>query len=465
MNNSQHRIMITALGGGRGKTMVSLGLVAALRRMGKSVAPFKKGPYYIDANWLALAAGRPRYNLDSYMFPAEKSLESFRRNSAGNDISIIEGNRGLYDGMDAVGTHSSAELAKLLKCPVLLVVDCTKVTRTVAAMVLGAEKLDPDVPLAGVVLNQIASSRQEKVIREAIESACSTPIVGAIPRLKDSPLQDRHLGLVPPQEDPATEEALDWAANVAQEHLDLDRIQEIAANAGSLPESKDIEPVCPAATAETIRIGVIRDSVFQFYYSANLEALERAGAQIVQCNALKDNELPEIDALYIGGGFPETQAEGLAANDLFRNSIRAAADAGMPIYAECGGLMYLGEALEISGERHEMVGIFPVSFEVLKRPVGHGYAKIRVEKPNPFYEIGTELRGHEFHYSKVTGDSIAAGDFVFSLMRGHGFDGSGDGLAYKNVLALYMHIHSAGTPQWANSLAAKARAWRKTRSA
>ncbi len=460
--------MVTALGGGRGKTTVSLGLVAALRRAGKSVAPFKKGPDYIDANWLALAAGRPCYNLDSFMAPAGKSLASFRRHSVDADISIIEGNRGLYDGMDAEGTHSSAELAKLLKCPVLLVVDCTKVTRTVAAMVLGAEKLDPDVPLAGVVLNQVASSRQEKVVREAIESSCATPIVGAIPRLKNSPLRDRHLGLVPPQEDPAAKQALDWVVNVAQEHLDLDRILDIASNAGPLPESEKTDATQPEAVVkaeDSIRIGVIRDSVFQFYYPDNLEALERAGAQIVECNALTDRRLPEIDALYIGGGFPETQAEALTANEPFRESIRASADAGMPIYAECGGLMYLGEALEISCKRHQMAGVFPVSFEVLKRPVGHGYTQIRVENPNPFYEIGTELRGHEFHYSKAIGDVVKSGNFVFSLMRGHGFDGSGDGLVRNNVLALYTHIHTSGTPQWAENLAAKAREWRKTRSA
>ncbi len=436
-------IVVAGLAGGSGKSVVSVGLTAALARQGKSVVPFKKGPDYIDAGWMKLAAGRSCYNLDPFLMSAENIKSSLLSHSEGADFIVLEGNRGLYDGVNIDGGYSTAELALSLHLPVLLVVNCTKTTRTVAAMVLGCMKLDERVDIRGVVLNQIGTKRHQTIVTQAVEKYTGLPVLGAIPRMKRDIFPMRHLGVTPHQEYEGSDEAIELLAETAAEHLDLDRIQEIMA-----PIEKRISVDPPQSSKQRLRIGLLMDAAFQFYYSENLEALELAGAELVPLNAMEEKKLPELDGLYIGGGFPETSAKALAANSSFRESVKLAADAGLPIYAECGGLIYLGESIELDGEVYPLSGVFPVRFGLSKKPQAHGYSIFEVEGNNPFYRKGTEIKGHEFRYSTILEWKGDHTELPLKMTRGVGFSQGREGLMRNNVLALYTHIHAVGTPEW-----------------
>jgi cobyrinic acid a,c-diamide synthase len=460
MNQPCPRLLLAALRGGAGKTTLTLGLLAAWRDQGRRVVPFKKGPDYIDPAWHCLAAGCPSHNLDPFLMEGDQILASVARHAAQADALLIEGNRGLYDGLDAQGTYSTGELAKFLATPVVLVVDCTMRTRTTAALVLGCQHFDPQVPIRGVILNQIARPRHESIIRQAIETYCGIPVLGAIPRLKCEVFPERHMGLVPPQEHATAIRAVTTARDLAQRYLDLEGIWQVAAQAPPLPAVPAITPSFCADCQPPV-IGVIRDSAFQFYYPENLEALREAGAAVLELSALDDPVLPpHLDALYIGGGFPETHARALAENLSFRNSVKAAALAGMPIYAECGGLMFLGEHIQIGSEKFPMAGIFPFDFVMGKKPQGHGYTILEVARDNPYFPQGTVLRGHEFHYSQMVPDPAPDFPMAFTVSRGAGIGGQREGLLYKNVLATYTHLHALGCPQWATALVRRAREYR-----
>ncbi len=454
------RILVAGVRGGSGKTLISLGIAAAWRKQGRRVAPFKKGPDYIDAAWLSMAAGQPCRNLDLFLMSPDAAFRSFVGKSAKADVAVIEGNRGLYDGLDAQGSYSTAELAKMLQSPVVLAVDCTKVTRTVAAIVFGCQQLDPQVPLVGVVLNQAASPRHAAVLREAVEDTCGLPVVGVIPRIREHLFPERHLGLVPPEEHGQLSAAIEQAAAVAEEHIDLKAVWELARKAPAL--ELGARPVVDAGTKpEVARIGVFRDAAFQFYYRENLEALAFQGARLIEISPIHDSELPQVDALYIGGGFPETLAPGLAENKPFLKSLRSSIEDGLPVYAECGGTVYLGEKLEYEGKEYSMVGALPVVFAFRRKPQGHGYTMLETVEENPFYKVGEALRGHEFHYTYMESSSKEL-TFAFRVGRGHGFDGDRDGLVHRNVLACYTHIHALGTDSWAPSLVRAAARYAET---
>lgn len=455
------RILVAGLRGGDGKTLVTLALLAGWRQQGRSVAAFKKGPDYIDPAWLGLAAGGPCRNLDLFLMPHAAILDSVRRGAAGSATVVVEGNRGLYDGADARGSMSSAELAKLLAAPVVLVLDASKCTRTLAASVLGCQRLDPALALSGVILNRLAGRRHEAVVREAITDVSGLPVLGALPRLPADPLPERHLGLVPPPEHGGGERVIEAAGVLARRHLELDQLWTLAAAAQPLPalagraaSSLDRDP-----DAVPVRIGLFRDEAFQFYYPENLEALVREGAELVEVSPLRDAVLPPVDAVYAGGGFPESVAAALADNDTFRASVRAAAAAGMPIYAECGGAVYLGQGLVLDGNRYPMAGVLPAVFGFGERPQGHGYAEVEAVAENPFFPSGTTLRGHEFHYTFLRGPLGPGLRFAMHMRRGHGFDGTRDGLTDGGVLACYTHLHAAGTPGWAPAVVRAARSF------
>lgn len=436
---------MAGLSGGSGKSVVSVGLTAALARQGNTVVPFKKGPDYIDAGWMKVAAGQRCYNLDPYLMREEVLKASFVDHSADADIVILEGNRGLYDGVTPEGGYSTAELSLSLSLPVLLVVNCTKTTRTVAAMVLGCMKLDERIDIRGVVLNQIATKRHQSIVTQAVEKYTGLPVLGAVPRMKRDIFPMRHLGVVPHQEYEGSDEAMDVLAEMATEHLDLDRIKDIMAPVAR----KDNVVILQISGEKKLRIGLLMDAAFQFYYSENLEALETEGAELIPINALDEKILPDLDGLYIGGGFPETSAKALAANKSFRDSVKAAAQNGLPIYAECGGLIYLGESIELDGEVHDLAGVFPVRFGMSKKPQAHGYSIFEVDGENPFYQDGTEVKGHEFRYSTILEWPGTAKDLALKMKRGVGFTGGRDGLTTHNVLALYTHVHALGTTEWA----------------
>ncbi|MBI5590051.1 MAG: cobyrinate a,c-diamide synthase [Deltaproteobacteria bacterium] len=446
-------MIISALRGGSGKTILSIGIIGAWKQQGKTVIPFKKGPDYIDAGWLALAAGQPCYNLDSFLLNQTQLLKSFIRHATPSGISVVEGNRGLYDGIDMKGSTSTAELAKLLGLPVILCLDCTKSTRTMAAVLLGCLHFDADVPIQGVVLNRVAGSRHEQILRSSIEYHCGIPVIGAIPAM-DSQFPERHMGLVPTPEHDWAAGSVDAVSRVVKACLDLDRLEEIAHQALPInaPVSSSFEKPEPMS-AEKPRIGIIRDSAFQFYYPENIEALSLQGAELVFLSPLTQQHLPDLDALYIGGGFPETHARILAENTSFRSDLKKLAEEGLPIYAECGGLMYLGKEIVLEDGAYPMVGVLPVVFGLSPKPKGHGYTMVTVDGENPFYPEGMEIRGHEFHYSWVASFEETAGcRLVFSMKRGTGFLNHRDGVCYKNILATYTHIHASGTPEWASAL-------------
>ncbi len=489
--------VIAALRGGSGKTIVSVGVIAALCRHGLTVAPFKKGPDYIDAGWLALAASRPCYNLDTFLVDSQTIIDSFDTHSGNADIAVIEGNRGLYDCIDTYGQTSTAELAKLLDLPVILCIDGTKATRTMAAVVAGCAQFDPEVKLKGVVLNRVAGPRHQRILRDSIEYHCGIPVLGAVPRQRKQCFPERHMGLVPTFEHAWAHEAITFIRELASNHLDLAAIREVAAgNHQWQPENRqpqvcaDIRFESTAAEAKDAiasqdekkirislpptqekqvhnldtskpRIGIIRDSAFQFYYPENLNVLEANGAELVFTSPLTQEILPPMDALYIGGGFPETHAAQLAQNSVYARQIKAMAEKGLPIYAECGGLMYLGQELVLDKVRHSMTGVLPIVFGFSKRPQGHGYTILHVARSNPFYEIGQVIKGHEFHYSKVLSWKGNRDDLAFDMQRGTGLVDGREGLCYNNVMATYTHVHALGTPQWAPALIHQAVKFRK----
>jgi len=461
------RLVISALRGGSGKTILSIGIIAALRRRGIATSPFKKGPDYIDAGWLAMAAGQSCYNLDTFMVPPRRVLASFLTRSSPHTISVIEGNRGLYDGIDPEGTTSTAELAKLLHAPVVLCLDATKTTRTMAAVVAGCDQFDPDVPIKGVILNRVAGPRHENILRLSIEAHCGIPVLGAVPKLRKQDFPERHMGLVPTPEHDWAQESIEAIATVVERYVDVTALIEIAGDAPTLlpPQPATIPLVYqqpfPETSQVTPRIGVIRDSAFQFYYPENLEALTGAGAELIYFSPLDTDTIPLVDGIYIGGGFPETHAEALAQNDSFRKELKRLADDGLPIYAECGGLMYLGRELILNETTYPMTGVLPICYGFSKRPQGHGYTNISVEGINPYFKVGSEHRGHEFHYSRVLAWDGRDADLVFRMKRGAGIWQGRDGACYKNVLATYTHLHAHGAPGWAEAVIQAARNYRR----
>jgi cobyrinic acid a,c-diamide synthase len=360
--------------------------------------------------------------------------------------------------MDAVGTHSTAVMATVLRAPVLLVINARKMTGTAAALVRGCQAMDPDLRIAGVILNQVAGHRHETVARDAIEGACGLPVLGAIPRIDDPDLlPGRHLGLVTPLEHPSIDRAAGVLRRVAAEHLDLDRI--VASAAAAWTGNDVLSPVGPAGVPSVpplpVTIGYLSDSAFSFYYPDNLEALEVRGAALVPLSSLAGDPLPpDLGALYIGGGFPETHAPALSANRPLLDSIRAAAARQLPIYAECGGLMLLARSVTWQGRRHTMAGVLPVDVEVLSSPQGHGYVVLSVDRPNPFFDVGLEIRGHEFHYSRIVG---GVPDSACAVRRGTGCGGGRDAIVVNRVWASYAHVHAAGLPAWADGMVRAAR--------
>ncbi|GAB6151741.1 hydrogenobyrinic acid a,c-diamide synthase (glutamine-hydrolyzing) [Desulfosporosinus burensis] len=455
--NNVPRLVIGAPQGRSGKTTFTLGLLRAFARQGMAVQPFKKGPDYIDASWHTAAARCTCRNLDSFFMNKHELCKSISNQALDKSITIIEGAMGLYDGLDLSGSSSTAEIAKITRSPVLLVVDATRMTRSVAAMVMGYQHFDSDVQIVGVVLNKVARPRHEKMARAAIEEFCRIPVVGAIPKDMNLCIPDRHLGLVTNGEIDETENLLDYFADVICEHVDLKEVLRLAQNTPQLPLFpqtivSNIAKYSMIDKSVTPKIGVIQDTAFSFYYPENIESLKALGADIVIINSLIDSQLPEdIDALYIGGGFPEVFAAKLEENKLLRADIRRAGEMGLPIYAECGGLMYLGRSIQVSSQNHEMVGLLPFDTQMEAKPQGHGYTLMEATTNQSWFADGTVVKGHEFHNSRIINLSPDV-KFGYKVQRGHGINGQNDGICYKNVFAAYNHIHVVGSPEWAEGM-------------
>lgn len=471
-------VVIAGLRGGSGKTIISLGITAAWKARNITVAPFKKGPDYIDAGWLSRAAGRPCYNLDTYLCAQSVVQTSYLTHSQSCDVSMVEGNRGLFDGIDLEGTTSTSELAKLLNLPVVLVLDCTKSTRTMAAVLMGCMQFDPDINICGVILNRLAGKRHEGKVRANIERFCNIPVLGAVPKLKQEDFPERHMGLVTSEEHSESDVSLTRARQVALDNIDIDRLFQVvtsfkgqglpvndaaASDQSTVSQINTTAPPHPAADNDTVTIGVVRDSAFQFYYPDNIEALEKLGARIEFISPLSQSDIPDVDAIYMGGGFPETHATQLSANQGFRDNLRALSRKGVPIYAECGGLIFLGESLCLDDTVYPMTGILPLRFGLSRRPQGHGYTEVEVVNENPFYDKGEVLRGHEFRYSKVLSIDYNDTSMAFKMTRGKGILEKKDGFFKDNTFGTYTHIHALGSTSWAPALIAKARRFKACR--
>ena len=442
------RLLISAAHKSSGKTTVCVGVCAALRARGLVVQPFKKGPDYIDPLWLSLAAGRPCYSLDSYLMSEDEIRGELARRAWDADIAVIEGNKGLYDGLDLDGSNSNAALAALLDAPVVLVIDARGMTRGIAPLILGYQAFDPRVRIAGVILNQLGGTRHEGKLRAVIEHYTNVAVLGAIQHDEHVTIAERHLGLIPSNEARAATARIDTIAAHVAAGVDLDRLLALARQTAAWPAPA---PTIGRAYGPPVRVGIARDAAFGFYYPGDLEALRAAGAELVAVDAVRDPCLPQLDGLFIGGGFPEMHLDALVANSALRTDIRRSIDAGLPAYAECGGLMYLARGIEWNGRRAEMVGAIPADILMHERPVGRGYVHLRETGeglwPRPQAEQPALIHAHEFHYSSVENLAPDA-QFAYRVERGHGIDGRHDGIVYKNLLASYSHLRDVAGNRW-----------------
>ncbi len=446
------RLLISAAHKSSGKTTIAIGLAAALRERGLAVQPFKKGPDYIDPLWLGAAAGRDCRNLDMYLSSPDEIEASFRGACAGADVALVEGNKGLYDGVALDGSNSNAALAARLDLSVVLVLDTRGMTRGIAPLLLGYQSFDPAIRIVGVVLNRVGGKRHESKLRAAIEHYTDVPVLGAVHEDRSLNIEERHLGLIPATESARADEQVRRLSQVVAAAVDLDALL-ARCNVSGVPLRSD--PAGGAATTSTrassgarLRIGIARDRAFGFYYADDLDALRSAGAELVFFDALTDTRLPAVDALFIGGGFPEVLAAELAANRAMLASIRTAVDRGLPTYAECGGLMLLARSIVWNNVSYPMAGAIAADVVMCERPVGRGYVHLAetAEMPWP-RRAASVIRAHEFHHSRLVNADPAL-RFAYRVERGHGVDGHHDGIVYRNTLASYAHLRGTGGNDW-----------------
>jgi cobyrinic acid a,c-diamide synthase len=449
-------LYISAAHKSSGKTTITLGLCRALKKRGLKVQPFKKGPDYIDPIWHAQASGRPSYNLDFRLMERAEIGELYARHAAAADIALVEGNKGLYDGMDIEGSDSNAAMAKTLGLPVVLVIDTIGVTRGVAPLLLGYQAFDPAVRIAGVILNKVGGARHEDKLRQVIARYTDIPVIGAIHKDARLAIEERHLGLVPGNEDAAAEQRIEAIAEAVTERVDLDALLAIARTAQT-PPATAAQPALRKSLP--LRIAIARDRAFGFYYSEDLDTLRATGIELIPIDTLHAATLPETDGLILGGGFPESFIPELSANAALRHNIRQAVEAGLPVYAECGGLMYLSRSITWRQTRGEMVGLVPGDAVMGERPVGRGYASILETEATPMPTTpGQAIPAHEFHHSHL--ENLADGlTYAYEVARGHGIDGRHDGFVHKNLLAAYCHRRGSGRQGWIAPFLAKAQAY------
>jgi len=460
------RILIAGDRSSAGKTTISTGIMSVLKDMGYKVQPFKVGLDFIDPSYHTEVTGRHSRNLDGYLMSENAVREVFSHAAEGADIAVIEGVRGLFEGLEATSdTGSTAQIAKILKCPVILVINARSITRSTAALVLGYKSFDPGVNIVGVILNNIGSPRHGEKAKVAIETYTDTPVIGEIPRNDSMKISMRHLGLIPALEGRRRvadfDENLVRIKSIIKEGIDISRFISLARSAEPLAKPQE-RIFIQGPTGSGVRIAVALDEAFNFYYRDNLELLELAGAELVYFSPVNDSALPRVDGIYIGGGYPELFAQELEDNDSMRESIKQAAKEGMPIYAECGGLMYLTQEIstdvsgsgkyhmaEMQGGTFRMVGAVPGrTLMGHKRVVSYNIGSF--VKDNVIGRAGTAFIGHEFHHSEIV-DLPEDTEFAIRLERGTGIKGELDGILVKNTLAAYAHLHAASYTGFAGS--------------
>jgi len=459
-------IVVAGTGSGVGKTTVTLGLLEAYRRRGLSVQAFKVGPDFIDPGLHEVITGQPSYNLDGWMCGREGVLATVARHVADADLAIVEGVMGCFDGADATGEEgSTAQVAKWLNAPVILVIDASGQSRSAAAVVAGFERFDAALPIAAVIANRVGSDTHAHWVSDAIRATCSAVPLGAIPRDRDLALPERHLGLVTAPEGLLTPEFRTRLAETMERHVDLDKLLTIASplrapaspaqsnpggrQGGASRQASDDRRKGGEAPLRVgkapLRVAVARDVAFQFYYQDNLAQLQAAGAELVFWSPLRD-DVPDADGLYFGGGYPELHAQRLADNARALKTVRELAERGTPIYAECGGLMYLVEALEdLDGTAHPMVGVLPTMVRMRPRRMTLGYRQVRFTADAPLGAAGTVARGHEFHYSTI--DAVPESVSRVWWLEGRQGGDRAEGYLINRALISYVHLHFASNPE------------------
>jgi cobyrinic acid a,c-diamide synthase len=463
-----NRLFISAAHKSSGKTTISIGLCRALVALGHVVQPFKKGPDYIDPIWLTAASGNACHNLDFNTMHDAEILQTLQHYGHTADISLIEANKGLYDGVALDGSDSNAAMAKLVDSPIVLVINAVGTTRGVAPLLLGYQIFDPDIQIAGVIYNLVGGKRHAQKLRQVTKTYTDIPVLGMVHKNPLMEIEERHLGLMPSNETQQAQQQIETIANLVKQQIDMQALITIAQSASSLAPverefSASVSNISLISTqtanpvfSSKLRIAVCQDPAFGFYYAGDLEALERAGAELVVVNTLMDSELPQVDALFIGGGFPETQMQALSENCSMRASIKTAIEAGLPTYAECGGLMYLAENLIWKDNSAAMVGIIPADVVMSKKPQGRGYIELSETEDMPWPhkpETGAIIHAHEFHYSRLKGLQ-EKGKFAYQVKRGQGINGQYDGWLYKNLLASYAHMRDTAKYRWAKRFVA-----------
>ena len=451
------RLLLSAAHKSSGKTTVTAGIAAALRARGLVVQPFKKGPDYIDPMWLTAAAGRSCRNLDFHTMGREEIRAEFVRHGTGADLALIEGNKGLHDGVAVDGADSNAALAKLLAAPVVLVVDTRGITRGIAPLLHGYRDFDRAVRIAGVILNRVAGARHEGKLVRAVRAYTDLPVLGAVGRSADLALDAEHIGLVPPAEVEAAEDRVERIARRIAADVDLDAVHACASRAGALDTAPGPAPRV-ASPSPDVRIAVARDAAFCFYYPGDLEALEAAGARLVAFDTLRDPAPPEADGIFIGGGFPERAMEALEANASMRASLGERIAAGLPVYAECGGLMYLARRIRWNERSCDMVGAIPADVVMHPRPRGRGYVVLEPTGDAPWApEVNGAVHAHEFHHSTLENMAEIDWRFAWRVRRGRGVDGERDGIVIGSLLASYSHLRDVERCRWAQRFVAYVR--------
>lgn len=443
-----------------GKTTLTIGLCRHWRNRGLVVQPFKKGPDFIDPLWLSQAADRPCFNLDFHTMSAAEINAAFAQELSGADLGLIEGNVGLFDSTELNGAHSNAELAKQLNAPVVLVINCHGMARGIAPLLLGYRAFDPDLHLAGVILNRVGGSRHAANLIRVVEHYTDLPVLGVLSRHDDISIDERHLGLMPSNETENAEIWIDGIRRRVTDQVDLERLLTIAEQA-----PRPVSMIASTALAASvnrespIRIGIARDAAFGFYYPDDLRALAVAGAELVPFSPIADAELPTVDALLLGGGFPEYRMTELEANYSMRQHIVEFIADGKPVYAECGGLMYLCDGLTFHGERRAMVGALKAEVAMRPRPQGRGYVRLRETAAFPWQRDPphcAEIAAHEFHHSAIV-QPDPAWIYGYEVLRGVGVNGTHDGIVQGNLLACYSHLRSVGGNHWTERFVAHIR--------
>ena len=459
--------MISAPQKSAGKTTVSLGILNNLVEDGISVKSFKKGPDYIDPMWLKLASGSDCHNLDPYLMGNKGCIDTFVNNIHESEMALIEGNHGLHDGMSLDGSDSSAGLANILHTPVLMVLDSRGMNRGAAAVVKGMQKMIPEPVIAGVILNHVRSSRQEEKQKASIEKFCGVPVIGAIPQDDAVKIPERHLGLTTVDETLNAQVIIRNVGELIAKFCDMEAIKSIFRE--STPLEIFPKKISALSQKNSVKIGVFNDPAFCFYYPENLEDLRNKGVELVFVNALQENCLPDMDGLYIGGGFPEFFFEELSANRKLLFEVQERIRSGIPVYAECGGLIYLCESAYYNGKKYPLAGVLPFEIGFQQKPVGYGYLSLKSRCRSKWFEKNILIRAHEFHYSKpILGSrsktidtskfarNSSRGSYQFNVTRGYGIDGKQDGFLQHNLFASFAHLHASANPQWAQGFVALA---------